>query len=577
LIMREGTVAPTAGRIKNQSPRWLALTLVLVVLRALPGLAYPVGRDQATFCMIAQSLLHGQQLYRDLWDNKPPGIFWLFALLVKVCGPVMWSVGVLNILWLVAISYCISRFTGRYLSTTAAITAVVVNASWHLEEGFYNAAQVETFLVLFVFASYFLMASAGVWRYARRFGAGVLFAAAFWLKYNALAFLPLVLAVPYLDFSPLDAKPRRVSLSISWHQWFRELAAFVAGFVPAVAVVLVYFWWQGVWPALKEVQFQVLPRYEAIMLERTSLGINCLRLLVSTCLFLGGSMAVSVAAVVVARRRGELARIAPAVVASGLAYSSTVAQVRLISYMFEACWPFFAVLWGYVGVALYQSFRRELKERESHGWRHVRLDVWVLLAALFCWPLAKEIRGALRDFRNLAAWRHDANTFYASPALAKHLAYTPEQMLVIDSIRKDTAASDHVFVWGCEPLIYFLSQRTIVSRFPCNYPLISPWGPPAWREELLSDLEHSPPRIVVVARDDEVPQITYQTLDSERFLQMFPELHAFIIDHYHLADNFVHFSVYVRRDISQLTNKVATSHDSCPRGPRSRMQSWPER
>ena len=69
--------------------KWLAGTLVLVFLRALPNLRYLIGRDQATYCVIGQGLLHGKLLYRDLWDNKPPGIFHIYALIVKIFGPVI--------------------------------------------------------------------------------------------------------------------------------------------------------------------------------------------------------------------------------------------------------------------------------------------------------------------------------------------------------------------------------------------------------------------------------------------------------------------------------------------------------
>ena len=77
------------------------------MIQALPSFSYPLGRDQSTYCVIAQGLLNGQRLYRDLWDNKPPGIFAVYAPIVKTFGHVMWSVGLVDILWMLAISWCI--------------------------------------------------------------------------------------------------------------------------------------------------------------------------------------------------------------------------------------------------------------------------------------------------------------------------------------------------------------------------------------------------------------------------------------------------------------------------------------
>lgn len=93
----------------TRSRAWLYGTLGLVFLRAFPNLRYPLGRDQATACVIGQELLHRQVLDRDLGDNKPPGIFYVYAGIVKLFGPVMWSVSVVDILWLLVISFCIFR------------------------------------------------------------------------------------------------------------------------------------------------------------------------------------------------------------------------------------------------------------------------------------------------------------------------------------------------------------------------------------------------------------------------------------------------------------------------------------
>src|SRR5712692_2599876 len=88
----------------NSSRLWLAFALLFVVVRALANLSYPLGNDQATYAVIGQGLLHGAKLYRDLWDMKPPGIFWTYAGIVKLFGPVMWSAGLVDLVWLLAIS-----------------------------------------------------------------------------------------------------------------------------------------------------------------------------------------------------------------------------------------------------------------------------------------------------------------------------------------------------------------------------------------------------------------------------------------------------------------------------------------
>ena len=107
----------------TRSRAWLYGTLGLVFLRALPNLRFPLERDSATYCLVAEWMLHGLRLYRDLWDNKPPGIFFVYVPIVKLFGPVMWCVGVMDIVWLLLISCCIFRFVQRYLGAAAAAFA----------------------------------------------------------------------------------------------------------------------------------------------------------------------------------------------------------------------------------------------------------------------------------------------------------------------------------------------------------------------------------------------------------------------------------------------------------------------
>ena len=108
-----GSRSPAQPSVGSNSRWWMWVALSVATLRVLPALRFPIGRDEATYCVIAQGMLRGQVLYRDLWDNKPPGIFYIYAVIVKLFGPVMWSVGIVDVLWLLAISVCIFYFAKR--------------------------------------------------------------------------------------------------------------------------------------------------------------------------------------------------------------------------------------------------------------------------------------------------------------------------------------------------------------------------------------------------------------------------------------------------------------------------------
>jgi hypothetical protein len=51
--------------------------------------------DPWLFAYYGRRLLEGARLYTDIWDNKPPGIFWLNALGLRLAGGSIWGVWLL--------------------------------------------------------------------------------------------------------------------------------------------------------------------------------------------------------------------------------------------------------------------------------------------------------------------------------------------------------------------------------------------------------------------------------------------------------------------------------------------------
>ena len=532
---------------------WLLGGLVAVFLRALPSLRYPIGRDQATYCVIGQGLLHGQLLYRDLWDNKPPGIFYIYALIVKVFGPVMWCVGAVDILWLLVISCCIFYFARRTMGAPAAALAMVFNAVRHCRQGYIHAAQPETFLMLCVFAAYFLLQGSAPFpprrgpgwtrSWARCFLAGMILGAGFWLKYNAVAFFPFVAFVPFLDFRELDQGVGRVRLTVPWKEWMGRMLAVGAGFVFAVAGVLAYFRVSGAWPALMEVQFEVLPRYGAMVFHwNADFVLWALR---QSQFHLGFFTEIMAAlALLIGWRRREMTMVAPALLLGFAGYVAAAMQGRFHPYYFETCYPFFSMFWGYVCVKTYQGFEYLRRLFAVHRWALARALLWVVLAGLGFALLPEESVRIAQHYHFLADWSRNPEMSYMVYWWQLPLEKLSEQLRVIDYLKAKSSPQDEVYVWGTAPLINFLSQRRNPSRFVSNLALISPWGPARWRQELVRTLETKRPRYIVVARDDSIPTVSYTMMDSEEYLQVYPALADLLNRRYQVDVNFWEFEIY---------------------------------
>lgn len=514
---------------------WLPAALIFVVARALPNLDYPIFRDQATYCVIAQRLLEGQKLYRDVWDNKPPGIFWIYIPIVKAFGPVMWSVGVVDILWLLAISCCIFWLSRRYLGDAGAAIAAAVNAEWHCRAGYEHAAQADAFIILFVMCACLVAWRQGRRQLARTFCAGLLFGAAFWLKYTAIVFLPLLAFVPCVDFGGLDSHSMRLRLAMPWRACLERTLALLTGSLASVVLVLAYCWREGLWTALAE-NFRSLHSFTGAVLTLPHYWASAIS---KTVVYLGLSLVALFAGFVVARKRGELGVLMPILIGSTLGFGATIAQLTFISHTFENCYPFFVMIWGYLAV---KSF--EWLESTDRGFVAARAHLsrafmWVLVTAGALLLLGAEGGTIGASYQELRDWSRAPVQFYTQYPRPFLMDDLEDQMKVIGLLKEKSESGDGLYVWGHYPLLYYLTGLRAPTRFVVSLPFSSHgWALPEWRTELIRDLRRAPPGYLAVSRRDS-------------FQELFPELENSFFAKYTEVAEFPRFIVYRRKDLTR--------------------------
>lgn len=183
----------------SSSRTWVwALLLTALVAWRLPALLRPAGGDQHLYSYTAQRVLHGDVPYRDAWDQKPPGIFFVYAA-AWVAWPDEHVIGVLDFAAAIMTAWLLARlgrqmFGGRVGASAAVIYLLLADPGIQKLGGMYLRAQCETFIALATAA-----AIAVAWQSSGRptalMRAGALLAAVFWLKYNAIVFaVPVMVA-----------------------------------------------------------------------------------------------------------------------------------------------------------------------------------------------------------------------------------------------------------------------------------------------------------------------------------------------------------------------------------------------
>ena len=165
---------PTRGRTATSDrhlpaapARWVgpltaglaALALLHVVITRLSWAEIPLQTDTGMWAYIGSRLLDGARLYRDLWESKPPGIYYSFAAVIRLFGEdsvtaLLWLDAVVSVAVL-ALTYRVAR---RFASRPAAAGAVCllsvvfchrVLADW--------GDNVEKFVALFEMAALLLL------------------------------------------------------------------------------------------------------------------------------------------------------------------------------------------------------------------------------------------------------------------------------------------------------------------------------------------------------------------------------------------------------------------------------------
>jgi hypothetical protein len=134
----------------------LATLSLLIQIRWSPAIR-KVHVDGTFFGYGGARILDGDLLYRDVWDHKPPGIFYLNALAFLLMGTDAWSLWYLSLFWTFAIAVSFYLFLRRLVhhwyallsSTILLATLPIYNEGLNLTE--FYALLPSVFAIIFTY------------------------------------------------------------------------------------------------------------------------------------------------------------------------------------------------------------------------------------------------------------------------------------------------------------------------------------------------------------------------------------------------------------------------------------------
>ncbi len=455
-----------ARSLKSVLPPVILIGLMLAVFYGMSPTIRPVPpRDASVYLYSGQQMLKGALPYRDLWDHRPPELFYLNALGLLLGSGSTWGVWALEALFLCAATGLSFAMLRRVFGTLPAFLATFL---WVVTLALlYDFDIAEEFGLLFQFAAlYFFIRAEERGRYG---GYAVALGAAFALSLNLkqnLIGIWIALGL-FLIFRAVLTRQVRSTLLI--------LLRMGAGAAIILVPVLVYFAATGLlgemWNAAYVFNFLYASATWPSRLSALELGVQSL---IQSGIVLTAAAGWLVGLGSLWRRSSQNAAVI------GLAFIGLPVELwmstlsgRTYAHYFISALPIMAVL---TALLLHQLLKL-MALLPSLPLQ--RLATVLIMAAVFA--------GAIIPYR-------------AYQSLATGVTYTFDgtrgQTALF--IMKNTTPEDYVLVWGAEAMVNSLSNRKTPSRYINNYTLFMPgYQSSALIQEYVAELRRHPPAYII--------------------------------------------------------------------------------
>jgi hypothetical protein len=544
--MPSTSVPPPAAVLTREPVRdadyWLSVVAWLVIVAsALQVLLYPFGRDQSIYAVVGAGLLEGSVPYRDLWDFKPPGVFFVYALGQLLFGRSMLAPRLLELGGLLLVVFAFVRLGNTFFgSKRAGLMGGALAVLIHAQLEFWHTAQPEAFGGFLTVGG--LLLTSREWSRRKAYAAwvaiGVLFGCAFLLKPH-LGGGALVCAAYLARLE--HARTGRLAGALM------PVASLGAGALVPVGVCAAYFLINRTWSDLSWTLFEFAPGYTFLGWRGRSAPEMFYYALEEGFFRFSALAGIGAIAAFVMASHHEREREGLFLVLGVLSvhFAGIAMQGKFFQYHYSASLPLIAFI---AGLGLYKLWRRCLFG--GFGGVAAYLAFIVVVASM---------RTAVRDLPG-SFWKRSQTRieyllgtapFSTRESLDRELGAVADYSLdadrrVANEIRRLTDPSDTIYVWGFEPAIYWLSSRRPASRFIYNVPQRTAWGQEHSRRLLMHDLAQREPAIVVVQRRDVMPGVTGGHEDSAEALHDLPELATMLETRYTLVATVEDFLLYQR-------------------------------
>jgi hypothetical protein len=504
--------------------------LILVSFWNLPSLWYPFGEDHALSHLMGKLILEGGVPYRDAIDVKPPGVFYLHALFIRIGGEAMHWVRMADLacLWL---TMGFMWWVGRSMkSPFAGLWGAALFGFAHSTMGFWNTGLQESFLLPFLWWSLFMALRGRTGDDLSAFAVcGAFLGVVFWFKYPYA--LPLGALLSALLLGVLASPEQR-------RLYLTATALLLCGFLVVVGAGLFYFWHIGALndmvqiTGLHNVDLRIQESFKPFtdLIEGSLWMLESPLFLVIVTLTIAG-----IWSLLWSRATGGWIFLAYGICMLVAVYL----QLRLYRYHWI---PFISFLCFILGFAV-ECIRKEVSRMSFFSNQRWLKYVSIAVVAFL---VATSLLYHRENFRRLWLFVQGgiSRTAYFATFTDPKMNNEPfvfQDWQVSQVLRGMDLSENTLFIWGFRPLVYYFSGFRPSTAFLHNSAL---WGRGSqgmtWRLRFEEEFTAHPPAAVLIRLREHLKE-TLNVLKG-----LVPRMHAMLMSEYAPVGKIGPFLVYER-------------------------------
>jgi 4-amino-4-deoxy-L-arabinose transferase-like glycosyltransferase len=441
--------------------KYVILSVILAGLFAYPFVLLPFGTDQGIFAYIGSIINNGGVPYLSAWDVKPPLIYYIYSLGLRLFGHSMIGIRCFDLLY-----FSITMFAIYYLGIllfdkrTGVCAGLILGILYFFTNDYWSFSQAESFMILpMVLSVYLCWCGIKKQSMIRLLCSGVFLGIAVMIKLTGMVMVIPIGAYILGEFYFQRGNRAARLMAIRFFMVFM-------GFLLSSGSTILWVYMHG---AISEMYYTLFVYDPAYLSSASSIKTDYVHL--SFAGFMRRYLFLLIPALLSTLVINDKKKILENILIYSWFFSALLGFLMQVRFYHYHMLPVIAPLslLGAQGLVDLYSASAWQKQFIIRIRKLVIVPIIALLFLAAVWP---HIISTYHFTINLL--QKDKQEFYNCFFLAPGVFSLHTTIKATQYIKDHTSPNDSIFVWGFQPLLHFLPERQSPTRFFLIPPLLRP-------------------------------------------------------------------------------------------------------